>query len=78
MHACVTVSSLHAFNRGNSVNVSLVDRINTLGRINGRPLEAIEHACQTHPTDMRSAKLEKLSSRPLEINHMKETIEARC
>jgi len=49
----------------------LVGRINALGRINGGPLEAIEHACQTlEVDDMHGAKLEELSSGPLEINHI--------
>jgi hypothetical protein len=29
----------------------LVGRINALDRINGMPLEAIEHVCQTHQTE---------------------------
>jgi hypothetical protein len=43
---------------GNSVNAFLVGRINVLGRINGGPLEAIEHACQTlEVDDILGAKL---------------------
>jgi hypothetical protein len=81
MHVCVPVSSLHASNRGNSVNAFLVGRINALGRINGGPLKAIKHDCLTHQIEnLRwttcGAKLEDLSSGPLEINHMEETIEA--
>ena len=69
MHACVPVSSLHASKY--SVNAFLVGRINALSRINGGPLEAIEHACQTlEVDDMRGAKLEELSSGLLEINHI--------
>ena len=54
-----------------SVNAFLVGRTNVLCRINGGPLEAIEHACQTlEVDDMCDAKLEELSSGPLEINHI--------
>ena len=49
----------------------MVGRINALGRINGGPLEAIEHACLAlEVDDICGAKLEELSSGPLEINHI--------
>ena len=72
MHACVCACFKFAcVQQRYTVNAFLVGRINALGRINGGPLEAIEHACQTlEVDDMHGAKLEELSSGPLEINHI--------